>query len=244
MALKEAIRVDGLHFRFRDGREALHDLTLTIDSGEAVGIIGPNGAGKTTLFLTLVGIRQPGEGSLFVAGLDARDKRNLATIRRKAGIVFQDADNQLFSATVRDDVAFGPLNLRLDAVDVQRRVDEALARTGSTPYADRVSHHLSAGEKRRVAIATVLAMEPEIVMLDEPTNDLDPRARRQLIGLINTLPITRLIASHDLEFVRETTRRVIVLDEGRVVADGPTDAILADRQIMEAHALETPPSLL
>ncbi|UCG32587.1 MAG: ABC transporter ATP-binding protein [Phycisphaerales bacterium] len=239
-----AIEANRLRYAYRDGREALKGFSLTVEPGESVGIIGPNGAGKTTLFLALIGIYRPQSGMLRVCGRDALDKRNLSEIRRRAGLVFQNTDDQLFSASVRDDVSFGPLNLELDADEVRRRVDTALQRVDAAPFAERVSHHLSAGEKRRVALACVLAMEPEILILDEPTNDLDPRARRETIRLIRSLTQTKLIASQDLEFILETCDRVAVLDEGRVVADGPARELLADRVIMEAHGLEVPPSLV
>ena len=238
-----AVEAKEVYFAYRDGREALRGLTLTIDPGEAVGVIGRNGAGKTTFFLALIGIYRPSSGLLRIGGLDVCDKRNHPEIRRKAGLVFQNCDDQLFSASVREDVAFGPLNLGLSDSDVRQRVDLALRQVGAEPHADRVSHHLSAGEKRRVALACVLALEPEILVLDEPTSDLDPRARRETIRLIRQLPQTKLIASNDLEFILEACDRVVVIDEGRVVAEGPTVDLLADGPRMEAHGLETPPSL-
>jgi cobalt/nickel transport system ATP-binding protein len=241
--MRPAIEAKRLCFSYRDGREALRSLSLTVESGESVGIVGPNGAGKTTLFLALIGIYRPQHGELRVCGRNVLDKRNLIEIRRRAGLVFQNTDDQLFSASVRDDVAFGPLNLGLNPDDVRRRVDTALQRVDAAPFAERVSHHLSAGEKRRVALACVLAMEPDILILDEPTNDLDPRARRETIRLIRSLSQTKLIASQDLEFILETCDRVAVIDEGRTVSDGVARELLADRVIMEAHGLEVPPSL-
>ena len=238
-----AIEATDLRFAFPDGRKALDGLSLRVAPGEAVGVIGPNGAGKTTLFLTMIGIYRLASGSLRIAGWDVGDRASLLTVRRKLGLVFQNTDDQLFNACVRDDVAFGPLNLGLPENDVRHRVDQALHRVTAEQYADRVSHHLSAGEKRRVALACILAMEPEILVVDEPTNDLDPRSRREVLNLIRTLDQTKLIASHDLEFVLETCPRVVVVDGGRVVADGPVRTLLADRTLMEAHGLETPPSL-
>jgi cobalt/nickel transport system ATP-binding protein len=244
-----AIEAENLHFAFPDGREALRGLSLTVQPGEAVGIIGPNGAGKTTFFLSLIGLCRLREGKLRVAGMQIANghaiagKKTLTEVRRKVGLVFQNSDDQLFSASVYDDVAFGPLNLGLKENEVRHRVDTALRRVLAEPYADRVSHHLSAGEKRRVALACVLAMEPEIFVVDEPTNDLDPRSRRATINLINQVDQTRLIASHDLEFILETCNRTVVVDEGRVVADGPARALLANRDVMEPHRLEVPPSL-
>jgi len=224
-------------------RLLFEDLSFALPPGGIVGVIGPNGAGKTTFFLTLIGIYRPHGGTLRVGGLDVSEKRHLPEIRRRTGLVFQNTDDQLFSASVHEDVAFGPLNLGLDAQEVRRRVDKALRDVDALQHADRVSHHLSAGEKRRVALACVLAMEPEILILDEPTNDLDPRARREAINRIRSLTQTRLIASHDLEFILDTCDRVVVLDEGRIVADGPARELLADHATMEAHGLEVPPSL-
>ncbi len=244
------VEAKDVRFAFPDGREALGGLSLTIAPGEAVGLVGPNGAGKTTFFLCLIGLCRPQQGTLRVAGLDLinsqnrANKRDLLEVRRKAGLVFQNSDDQLFSASVYDDVAFGPLNLGLDESEVRRRVTLALWRVDAEQYANRVSHHLSAGEKRRVALACVLAMEPEILVLDEPTNDLDPRARRETIKLIRSLEQTKLIAAHDLEFILETCDRVAVIDDGQVVADGPARVLLADRARMEAHGLEVPPSLV
>ena len=238
-----AVEAEEVCFAYRDGREALRGVTLTVKAGEAVGIIGPNGAGKTTFFLSLIGIYRISGGTLHVGGLDVGDKKNHPEIRRKAGLVFQNSDDQLFSASVRDDVAFGPLNQGLNEAEVRRRVGLALRQVGAERYADRVSHHLSAGEKRRVALACVLALEPETLVLDEPTTDLDPRARRETIRLIRKLPQTKLIASNDLEFILETCDRVVVIDAGRVVAGGPPRELLADGPRMEAHGLETPPSL-
>jgi cobalt/nickel transport system ATP-binding protein len=238
-----ALHATDVTFAFPDGRQVLRGVSLRVEPGESVGVVGPNGAGKTTLFLSLIGIHRHAAGSLLVAGLDVAQKHNLREIRSRTGLVFQNSDDQLFSASVREDVAFGPLNLDLPPAEVQRRVTESLERVGATAHADRVSHHLSAGEKRRVALACVLAMEPELIVLDEPTNDLDPQARRELIDLLGDLPQTKLIGSHDLEFVLDTCSRVVVLDSGRIVADGPTRDILADEACMTAHHLEVPPSL-
>ena len=243
------VEAKDVRFAFPDGREALCGFSLTVAPGEAVGLVGPNGAGKTTFFLCLIGICRPQQGTLRVAGLDLineqnrANKRDLLEVRRKTGLVFQNSDDQLFSASVYDDVAFGPLNLGLEESEVRRRVTLALRRVDAEQYANRVSHHLSAGEKRRVALACVLAMEPEILVLDEPTNDLDPRARRETIKLVRSLEQTKLIAAHDLEFILETCDRVAVIDDGQVVADGPARVLLADRARMEAHGLEVPPSL-
>ena len=250
MDMTPVVEAKDVRFAFPDGREALRGFSLTVARGEAVGLVGPNGAGKTTFFLCLIGICRPHEGTLRVAGLNLTNeqnranRRNLLEVRRKTGLVFQNSDDQLFSASVYDDVAFGPLNLGLEESEVRRRVTLALRRVDAEQYANRVSHHLSAGEKRRVALACVLAMEPEILVLDEPTNDLDPRARRETIKLVRSLEQTKLIAAHDLEFILETCDRVAVIDDGQVVADGPARVLLADRARMEAHGLEVPPSLV
>jgi len=237
------LEVRGVSFRFSDGLEALSEVNLAVERGQSVGLVGPNGAGKTTLFLTLIGVRQPTEGRITVGGKDVSNSSDLDAIRQTVGLLFQDPDDQLFCAAVFDDVAFGPLNLGVSAEETRRRVAEALQRVGMAGAEKRIPHHLSAGEKRRVALATVLSMRPEILVLDEPTNDLDPRGRRQLIDLVNSFKQTKLIASHDLEFVLATCKRVLVLDEGHIVADGLAEEVLADAACMEAHGLEVPPSL-
>ncbi len=201
-----------------------------------MALVGPNGAGKSTLLLHLNGILQ-GEGSVRVMGQEVIEP-HLARIRAQVGLVFQDPDDQLFSPTVFDDVAFGPLYAGLSEEEVRRRAAWALAQVGLEGYAERVSHHLSLGEKKRVAIATVLSMRPKILALDEPTAGLDPHTRRRLIGLLKELPQTMIIATHDLELVMEVFPRTVILDEGLVVADGPTDELLTDRRLLEAHGLE------
>ena len=243
MAVDPIIQFERATFRFHGGIVALNEVDLNITEGECVGIVGPNGGGKTTLFLTMIGIRQATGGKVTVAGLDVGDKHNCPAISTTVGMVFQQPDDQLFCATVLDDVAFGPLNQGLDPDQVRERVAWALDRVGMGNTEDRVPHHLSAGEKRRVSIATVLAMKPRVLVLDEPTNDLDPRGRRQLIDLVNDLDQTKLIASHDLEFVLETCQRVVVFDGGRIVADGEPTRILTDADIVAKHGLEIPPSL-
>jgi cobalt/nickel transport system ATP-binding protein len=226
-----------------DGHPALRGVNLRVGRGETVGVIGRNGAGKTTLFHVLMGLRPLSEGTARVCGFDVSDRGEARRIRRAVGIVFQRADDQLFSGTVSDDVAFGPLNLGLDDDTVRHRVKDALERVGAAHTAERISHHLSAGEKRRVAIATALAMAPELLILDEPTSELDPQGRRAVIELLGTLEHGKLIASHDLEFVLETCPRVVVLDAGRVVADGPARERLADAALMARTGLEVPYSL-
>lgn len=243
MSSEPVVEVVGLRYRYAAARAALDGVDLTLRRDETVGLVGPNGAGKTTLFLCLTGVLPPQGGQIRVAGLDlsrAADRRQLP---RHVGIVFQDSDDQLFNSTVLDDVAFGPLNLGLPTDEVRRRVEEALARVGMSGQEQRVPFHLSGGEKRRVALAGVLAMRPEVLLLDEPSMFLDPRGRRGLIDLLQRLGGTQLIASHDLELLLVTCRRVLVLDAGKVVADGEARTVLGDRAVMEAHGLEVPYSL-
>jgi cobalt/nickel transport system ATP-binding protein len=238
-----AIRVHDLSYAYPGGPPALDRVSLAIATGASIGLVGPNGAGKTTLFLCLSGVLPIKRGTVLLAGLDPAEPAQRRALPAKAGIVFQNSDDQLFNATVFDDVAFGPLNLGLPAEEVRCRVAEALERVGLTGFEKRVPFHLSGGEKRRVALAGVLAVRPEILLLDEPSMHLDPRGRRELIRLIQALTVTKVIAAHDLEFIRETCQRVIVLDGGRIVADGPARAILADAALMDGHGLEVPHSL-
>jgi cobalt/nickel transport system ATP-binding protein len=238
-----AIFVRELTYTYPGGLAALDRISFTIEKGESVGLVGPNGAGKTTLFLCLGGVLRVKPGTVQLVGLDPAETQQRGLLPRHVGIVFQDSDDQLFNATVFDDVAFGPLNLQLPPEEVRRRVAAALATVGLQGFDERVPFHLSGGEKRRVALAGVLAMQPEILLLDEPSLHLDPRGRRDLIGLIRKLPATKLIAAHDLELIRATCGRVLVLDGSRLVADGPAPTILADAPLMEAHGLEVPHSL-
>jgi cobalt/nickel transport system ATP-binding protein len=231
------IDVRELRFTYPDGRRALDGVTIHVTAGESVGLIGPNGAGKTTLFLCLCGVLRAPPGSIRVTGLDPADPAERKQLPARVGVVFQNPDDQLFSSTIGEDVAFGPLNLRLSADEVRKRVAEALERVGMTGQDDRVPFNLSGGEKRRAAIAGVLAMHPEVLLLDEPSMFLDPRGRRELIRLINDLPGTKLIASHDLALVRDTCSRVILMDAGRVVTEGKTE-LLKDAPLMEEHGLE------
>jgi cobalt/nickel transport system ATP-binding protein len=238
-----AIRVSELSYAYPGGPRALADVSFGVAAGESVALVGPNGAGKTTLFLCLSGVLPVKPGMLRLAGLDPADPAQRRRLPARVGIVFQNSDDQLFQATVLDDVAFGPLNLGLPAEEVRARVEEALRRVGLAGAEQRVPFHLSGGEKRRVALAGVLAMRPDVLLLDEPSMYLDPRGRRELIGLINGLPGTRVIAAHDLEFILRTCGRVLLLDQGRLIADGPAARILEDAALMEAHGLEVPYSL-
>jgi cobalt/nickel transport system ATP-binding protein len=242
MTTEPAILVEGLSHAYAS-RPSLDGVSLRIAAGESVGLVGPNGAGKTTLFLCLAGVLSRRGGAVRVMGLDPAVKAQRRRLPAHLGIVFQDSDDQLFNSTVFDDVAFGPLNLDLAADEVKARVAEALATVGLAGFDERVPFHLSGGEKRRVALAGVLAMRPEVLLLDEPSLHLDPRGRRGLIGLIRSLPGTRLIASHDLELVLETCPRSLLLDAGRVIAEGPSSSLLADAALMEGHGLEVPYSL-
>ncbi len=235
-----SITVTGLTYRYHGGTQALDGVTLSVGTGESVGLIGPNGAGKTTLFLCLSGVLKGNAGQVQIAGLDPRDRAQRRRLPEHVGIVFQNSDDQLFNVTVFDDVAFGPLNLGLPAEEVRRRVAAALDRVGLKGFDQRVPFHLSGGEKRRVALAGVLAMQPSIVLLDEPSIFLDARGRRELIHLVQGLEVTKLIASHDLDMILETCRRVVLLDHGRIVADGPAKELLVDASLLEAHGLEVP----
>ncbi len=235
--MHHSIHVENLSFTYPDGHAALQDVSLHIEPCEKVALVGPNGAGKSTLLLHLNGILSGSSGSVRVCSLEV-NKANLGRVRAMVGLVFQSPDDQLFSPTVFDDVAFGPLYQGLPAGQVRQRVDEALAAVGMGDYAGRVSHHLSVGEKKRIAIATVLSMQPEVLVLDEPTSGLDPRARRSLIRLLRDLPLTMLVSTHDLRMVGELFPRMVIMDEGRVVADGSTEQLMRDTALLEAHGLE------
>lgn len=238
-----AIGAWSLSFAYPGGPLALDGVSLRVGTGESVGLVGPNGAGKTTLFLCLAGVLKVQPDMARLAGLDPAVPEQRRRLPAHVGIVFQHSDDQLFNTTVFDDVAFGPLNLNLPPEQVRDRVAEALARVGLTGFEQRVPFHLSGGEKRRAALAGVLAMQPEILLLDEPTMFLDARGRRELIDLLRNLPVTKIIASHDLEMILELCSRVLLLDKGRLMADGPAAEILAKAALMHTHGLEVPHSL-
>lgn len=240
--MNTAIEVINLRYHYHDGTEALRGVSFRVAPGECVGLLGPNGSGKSTLLLHLNGIlpdKPVAEEMVKVLGQPVGPK-NLAAIRRQVGLMFQDPDDQLFCPTVEEDVAFGPQQLGLGDAEVAGRVQRALTQVGLASFGRRATYHLSQGEKRRVCLAGVLACEPAVLVLDEPTSDLDPRGRREFKALLRQIPATKLIATHDLELVVELCSRVIVLDGGRIVADGPTLDLLNDESLMLAHGLERP----
>ncbi|MDD5347255.1 MAG: ABC transporter ATP-binding protein [Candidatus Omnitrophica bacterium] len=230
------IEVKGLNFNYPDGTKALEDLNLEIEAGRTYGLIGPNGAGKSTFLLHVNGILS-GRGAISVFGLPVLEK-NLTSIRSQVGLVFQDPDSQLFMPTVFDDVAFGPLNMGMPVDKVREAVVRALEEVDMLPAIKRSSHHLSFGEKKRICLATVLSMSPKVLLLDEPTANLDPKHRRQLIRLLERLRITKVIATHDLELVGELCSRVILLDQGRLIVEETADTVLSNTALLEAHGLE------
>jgi cobalt/nickel transport system ATP-binding protein len=231
--------VHGLEFAYPDGTPALRGVDLEIEAGERVAILGPNGAGKTTLALHLNGILESGTGTIAVGGLPVIES-NYAEVRRRVGLVFQDPNDQLFMPSVREDVAFGPANLGFSGEQLERTVDQALAVVAGAEFAHRPPHHLSGGEKKRAALATVLAMEPDVLVFDEPSSGLDPAGRRELIGTLTDLPMTQLVITHDLPFALELCPRAVIVNEGRVVADGLTLELLRDDDLLATNRLELP----
>ena len=234
-----ALAVRDLAFAYPDGRQVLFGVDLQVAAGERVALLGPNGAGKTTLVLHLNGILTAGRGDVHVDGL-AVGPDTRSEVRRRVGIVFQDPDDQLFMPTVAEDVAFGPANLGVRGPELRERVERSLAQVGLPGFGDRVPHHLSFGQRRRVAVATVLAMDPRILVLDEPTSNLDPASRRELADVIRSLDVSVLMVTHDLPYALELCPRSVLLDGGAVVADRLTGELLGDTDLLAAHRLELP----
>ncbi|MEV4838517.1 ABC transporter ATP-binding protein [Nonomuraea sp. NPDC049486] len=237
--IPNSLEVSRLAYAYPDGTQALFGVDLAIRRGERVALLGPNGAGKTTLVMHLNGILTPGHGTVTVAGTPVR-RDTLKEIRQRVGLVFQDPDDQLFMPTVRDDVAFGPANAGVRGEELAAVVKNALERVGMLDVADRPPHHLSFGQRRRVAVATVLAMEPEILVLDEPSSNLDPAARRELAEILRSLDVTVLMVTHDLPYALELCERAMILSDGVVAADGPTRELLGDAELLARHRLELP----
>ncbi|MBO5573867.1 MAG: energy-coupling factor ABC transporter ATP-binding protein [Clostridium sp.] len=239
--MKQMLEYEHVSFSYEPGKEILKDVTFRIGKGETVGLIGENGAGKSTVMKLALGLLS-GTGRVLAGGMEVR-KENLAQIRKMTGFVLQNSDNQMFMPTVYEDMMFGPLNYMVSRKEAEEQVDEVLGRLGLSELKHRHNHKLSGGEKRMAAIATILAMQPEVILMDEPTSALDPYNRRLVINIIRELPQTKLISSHDLDMILDTCSRVILLSKGRVVCDGPAEEVLRDRELLEAHHLELPLSL-
>ena len=242
MTIAPSLLIEDLAFAYPDGNQALFGVNLRVERGERVAILGPNGAGKTTLVMHMNGIHPAEHGSVSVAGevIDTKDKELLRRIRGKVGIVFQDPDDQLFMPTVGEDIAFGPYNMGIRGAELDAVVDQALGLVHMSEFKDRPPHHLSFGQRRRVAVATVLAMKPEILVLDEPSSNLDPASRRELADILRSLKITTLMVTHDIPYAYELCERSIVLSGGIVVADGDTKTILSDSKLLSDNRLELP----
>lgn len=236
------LEVRNLHFTYPDGQEALRNMSFVIHHGESVGIIGANGAGKSTLLMLLMGVLFPDRGEVLVGDVHVT-KKTLPLIRERLGIVFQNPDDQLFMTTVYDDVAFGPRNYKLDEKEVESRVNQALVMVGITHLKDRAPFKLSGGEKRAAAIASVLSMQPDVLIMDEPSAALDPKSRRRIIRLLNGFGHTKIVTSHDLDMTYETCDRIIVIKDGEIAADGPKDEILTNAELLDSCGLEMPLSL-
>jgi cobalt/nickel transport system ATP-binding protein len=237
--MNTALEISDLTFSYPDGRQALNSVSLQINKGERVALLGPNGAGKTTLVMHLNGILISDQGIVKVAGIKV-DKENLFEVRKRVGLVFQDPDDQLFMTTVRDDVAFGPSNIGIQGEELNKVVDYALDQVKMKEFADRPPHHLSFGQRRRVAVATVLAMKPDILVLDEPSSNLDPASRRELAEILLNLDVTIFMVTHDLPYALEICPRAAILNNGKIVADGNTRDLLGDEELMESNRLELP----
>ncbi len=235
-----AIELVDLSYTYPDGHPALRAITLRVEAGERLAILGPNGAGKSTLCLHLNGILEATGGTVSVCGLPVAGARDVKEIRRRVGVVFQDPDDMLFMPTVSQDVAFGPSNLGLAEEEIQARVERSLGAVGMEGMGERSPHHLSFGQKKRAATAAVLSMYPEVLVLDEPSSSLDPRGRREFGELLSRLDQTIIMTTHDLPYAHEICERAVVLDGGRIVADGPTDEILGNADLLAAHDLELP----
>lgn len=238
----EILKIENLSFSYEKTQQVLKDINLTAVDGESIGIIGANGIGKTTLMKLLVGLYTDYQGTLEVAGHQV-NKKNLAHIREHIGYVFQDSDSQLFLSTIEDDVAFGPRNYGLSEEEVERRVTQALEKVHITELRHKQTYKLSGGEKKLASIATILSMKPDIIIMDEPSIALDPRNRRNLIKILNEINSLKLITSHDLDFILDTCERCVLLDDGRIIADGRSSKILMDKELLEAHGLELPLSV-
>jgi cobalt/nickel transport system ATP-binding protein len=236
------VELKDVYYKYPDGTEALRGISFRVVHGESVGIVGANGAGKSTLLMQLNGYLMPLQGIVTIGDLDL-NKKTRNEIRKKVGVVFQDPDDQLFMPTVFDDVAFGPLNLGLTEEKVKERVDGALKTVGCLNLKDKPPHHISSGQKSAVAIASIIAMQPDILVMDEPASNLDPKSRRHLINLLKKFEHTKIIASHDLDLILDVCERCIVVKDGRVMADGPVEKLLSDRELLETNNLELPLSL-
>ena len=234
-----SIEIKDLYYKYPDGYEALKGIDLTLHKGQSLGIVGSNGAGKSTLLLQLTGINRPSSGKIEINSLEV-NKKNLAQIRKDIGFVFQNPEDQLFTTSIYEDVAFGPKNYKLSRQEVDKRVTESLEKVGILELKNRAPYRLSGGQKNLAAIATAISMEPSILIMDEPTSALDPKSRRKLINLLNSFDYTKIIASHDLDMILDTCERTIVLKNGQIVADGDTQIILLDRDLMEECDLELP----
>jgi cobalt/nickel transport system ATP-binding protein len=242
MSSTPSLLIENLAFAYPDGNQALYGVNLKIEKGERVALLGPNGAGKTTLVMHMNGIHPTSHGKVEVAGqlVDSKDKESIKVIRSKVGIVFQDPDDQLFMPTVGEDIAFGPYNMGKRGAELDAIVDEALQLVGMSEFKDRPPHHLSFGQRRRVAVATVLAMKPEILVLDEPSSNLDPASRRELADILRSLDITMVMVTHDLPYALELCERSVILSGGVIVADDKTSQILKNDQLLKANRLELP----
>jgi cobalt/nickel transport system ATP-binding protein len=242
MTTQPSLLIEELAFAYPDGNQALFGVNLRIERGERVALLGPNGAGKTTLVMHMNGIHPAEHGKVSVAGevIDTTDKDLLRRIRGKVGVVFQDPDDQLFMPTVGEDVAFGPYNMGIRGAELDKAVDEALDLVHMSEFKERPPHHLSFGQRRRVAVATVLAMKPEILVLDEPSSNLDPAGRRELAEILRSLDVTIVMVTHDLPYAFELCERSVILSGGVIVADGKTSEILKDQPLLAKHRLELP----